>query len=76
MTKKYLLNADDVADRLGVSKAKAYKVIRELNEELQEMGFIIISGRLPRTYLEKKFFGYQNETEKDMNQEGGVYASV
>ena len=76
MTKKYLLNADDVADRLGVSKAKAYKVIRELNEELQEMGFIIISGRLPRTYLEKKFFGYQSENEKDMNQEGGVYAGV
>ena len=43
MSEKYLLNADDVAMRLEVSKAKAYKVIKELNEELKKMGFIIIA---------------------------------
>ena len=76
MSEKYLLNADDVAMRLEVSKAKAYKVIKELNEELKKMGFIIISGRLPRTYFEKKFFGYNTDTELVTSQEGGEYAGV
>ena len=60
MKEKYMITADEIADELGVSKGKAYKIIRDLNAELEQMGFVVISGKIPRAYLEKKFFGYQS----------------
>lgn len=60
MKETYMMTADEIADELGVSKGKAYKVIRDLNTELEQMGFIVISGKIPRAYWEKKFFGYNS----------------
>jgi hypothetical protein len=54
-----MMNANDVAKELGVSKGHAYKVIRMLNAELQEQGYIVVSGKVPRAYWEKKFYGYK-----------------
>ncbi len=62
MKETYMMTADEIADELGVSKGKAYKVIRDLNAELEQMGFIVISGKVPRAYWEKKFFGYNSAT--------------
>ena len=61
MKSNYMMSADDIAEELGVSKGKAYKLIRDLNQELVKNGFIVISGKLPRAYWEKKFYGYQTE---------------
>ena len=36
MKTNYLMGAEDVANELGVSKGHAYKVIRQLNEELEK----------------------------------------
>ena len=38
------IRAEEVADELGVSKPYAYKLIRQLNEELKDKGFITIAG--------------------------------
>ena len=35
MQKQSFMRADEVAQELGISKSHAYKVIHELNEELQ-----------------------------------------
>ncbi len=53
------LNAEQVADELGISKPFAYKVIRELNVELKEKGFVIIAGRISTKYFEERFYGVQ-----------------
>lgn len=60
MKETYMMTADEIANELGVSKGKAYKIIRDLNTELEKMGFIVISGKIPRAYWEKKFFGYHS----------------
>ena len=57
----YLMTANDVVNELGVSKGHAYKVIRILNEELREKGFVVITGKIPRAFWEKKFYGYTNQ---------------
>ena len=44
------IRAEEVADELGVSKPYAYKLIRQLNEELKDKGFITIAGRVNRQY--------------------------
>ena len=54
MCKKSFLTADDVAEELQVSKAKAYQIIRDLNVELQKMGYLTVAGRVNATYFHKK----------------------
>ena len=39
-----LIHASEVAEELGVSVPYAYKIVKELNEELKKMGYKIISG--------------------------------
>lgn len=59
---KSFLNAEEVAERLEISKPFAYKVIRDLNEELGEQGYITISGRVSAKYFEERFYGLQSES--------------
>ncbi len=54
MENKNFLTADEVAEELSVSKAYAYKVIRELNAELKEQGYLTVSGRVNIAYFHKK----------------------
>mgnify|MGYP000799871977 FL=1 len=54
-----MMTADEVAAELGISKGHAYKMIRQMNEELEKAGFIVVAGKIPRAFWEKKFFGYQ-----------------
>ena len=57
MENKRFLNAQDVANFMGISVPMAYKIIRKLNDELVAAGYIIVSGRISRTYFEKKIYG-------------------
>ena len=51
MQKQSFMRADEVAQELGISKSHAYKVIHGLNEELQEKGYLTISGRVNREFF-------------------------
>lgn len=44
---------------LGVSSAKAYQIIKKLNTELSEKGYITIAGKIPRAYFNEKCYGEQ-----------------
>lgn len=48
------VRASEVAEMLDVSKAKAYKLIAEMNNELRSQNIIVINGRVPRKYLMKR----------------------
>ena len=54
---KYYLTAPEVAEILGVSGGKAYDIIRNLNKELKKDGFIIVAGKVPRKFFNKKYWG-------------------
>lgn len=53
----HMMTAQDVADALGCSVGKAYKVIKSLNDELKEMGYITVAGKLPKAYWAEKMYG-------------------
>lgn len=59
MSNLAFIHADEVAATLGVSKPYAYEVVRELNKELQEKGFLTISGKVSRRYFEERIYGLQ-----------------
>ena len=55
--KNRFICAEEVAQELSVSKPYAYKLIRQLNEELKEKGFITISARVNRQYFYERLYG-------------------
>ncbi|MBR2948873.1 MAG: LysR family transcriptional regulator [Lachnospiraceae bacterium] len=57
------IRADDVAQELSVSKPYAYKIIKQLNEELKAKGFITIAGRVNRQYFYERFYGAERGEE-------------
>ena len=50
MSKELFVKAEEVARELGISKPYAYKLVREMNEELKQKGFITIVFRLPKRF--------------------------
>lgn len=57
LSKELFVRAEEVAGALGISKPYAYKLVREMNEELKQKGFLTIPGRVSRRYFEEKFYG-------------------
>lgn len=71
-----MVYADEVAATLGVAKETAYKIIKSLNKDLEEKGYVIVSGRLPRRFWEEKFYGgadaLYGDDETSLAGEGAV----
>ena len=53
---KRFLNVEDVASVMECSKSVAYTIIRQLNDELKEKGFIIIHGRINAKYFYERVY--------------------
>ena len=58
------MRVNEVAEELGVSVPYAYKLIRELNEELRKTGCITIAGRIDRKFFHEKFYGTREPQER------------
>lgn len=56
--KNMFINVSEVAEVLGISKSAAYKIVRELNTELRNKGFVTIAGRVSRKYFNERFYGF------------------
>ena len=61
VAKELFVRAEEVSQELGISKPYAYKLVREMNEELKQKGFITIPGRVSRRYFEEKFYGLRDK---------------
>ena len=59
------MREEEVARELGVSKSYAYKLVRKLNAELNEMGYLTVAGRISKKYfLEKVCYGERGKMER------------
>ena len=50
------VGAEYVSTLLGVSKAYAYEVIKELNIELASKGYLVVRGKVNKEYLYEKIY--------------------
>ena len=57
--KAQYITVDEVSKALGISRSKSYQIIRNLNKELKDMGYITIWGKCPMQYFKQKFYGFQ-----------------
>ena len=46
MTDKMFMEVQDVTEMLNISEGKAYEIIRMLNAELKEKGYIVVRGMM------------------------------
>jgi len=61
MNEKIYYSADEVAAMLGVSIGKSYKILREMNRDLANKGFLTIAGKIPVEYFREKWYGGAKE---------------
>lgn len=57
MKEKRFLNVNDVAEYMEISVPMAYKIIRKLNDELAAKGYLVVCGKVSRSYFEQKVYG-------------------
>lgn len=63
---KQFYTVKDVMRILQVKEAKAYKIIRELNEELEQRGYIVVSGKVLKRYFDEKVYINEDENMEDL----------
>lgn len=51
-----MLSAKQVAEILDISVSYAYKIINQLNRELEKAGYLTLHGKVDSLYLKKRFF--------------------
>lgn len=54
MTDKMFMEVQDVTEMLNISEGKAYEIIRMLNEELKQQGYMVVQGKVNTKYFFKK----------------------
>ena len=57
MNERVYYSAAEIAQMLGVSMGKAYKILREMNQELAAKGYLTIAGKIPVEYFNEKWYG-------------------
>ena len=70
MAEKIFMSVEEVAEVLDVSVPYAYKLIRQMNEELKATGCITIAGRIDRKFFYEKFYGTRESKKEGTN--GGI----
>ena len=74
MNEKFL-EVGDVMQILGISRSAAYKLMRQINSELEKKGYIVIRGKVSRKYFEERIYGMSDAgytTGKKIETEAGA----
>lgn len=53
---KRMLSASDVSEILSVSRSKAYRIIKQLNDDLEKAGKITVAGKVSARYFFEKTY--------------------
>ncbi|MFC2743354.1 DNA-binding protein [Selenomonas artemidis] len=53
--KSNFITAPEIADVCAISVSKAYKILAELNADLQKMGKCTLRGKTNRRYFEMRY---------------------
>lgn len=61
------ISVKEICQVLSVSESKSYAIVRDLNKELSDKGYMVIPGRVSRKYFEERFYGvdsFEKENEE------------
>lgn len=66
MSRKLYFTAAEVAGMMGIGRTSGYDVVKQLNQELQEKGYLTVDGKVPKDYFDERYYGgshYEEELE-------------
>lgn len=61
MREKFYYTAEEVSQMLGISRAKAYKILQQMNADLEKKGYLIVRGKIPIAYFREKWYGAERK---------------
>ena len=64
MSEKFI-RAEEVAEVMEISVPYAYKIIRKLNQELTDKGYITATGRVNREYFNERVYTVNTSKKKE-----------
>jgi len=65
------LRVRDVMELLDISQSTAYRIMRNINKELETKGYETLSGRVSKKRFREKFYDYDcEENEKKVRNLG------
>ncbi len=67
MDKHLMISASEIAEILGISMSHAYKIVRSLNDDLKQKGFLTIAGKTSRKFFTERFYGSEEGGEKNVS---------
>ena len=50
------INANEISKELQISRSSAYKIIRKLNHELEEKGYLVVNGKVLKRYFVLRYY--------------------
>ena len=64
MSEKFI-RAEEVAEVMEISVPYVYKIIRKLNQELSDKGYITVTGRVNREYFNERVYTVKSPEKKE-----------
>lgn len=64
MASSMFVTVEEVQSDLDVSRSHAYRIIRDMNEELRKRGYLTIAGRVSRKNYEERLYGEPRTSER------------
>lgn len=60
MNEKRYYTALEVGKMIGVGRTSAYSIVKKLNKELSDKGYLVVDGKISKDYFESKYFSDPN----------------
>lgn len=54
------VTAHEIGEVMGISSAYAYRIIRQLNDELSNQGYLTIQGKTSKKYFYERIYGKES----------------
>ena len=54
---KIFISDKELSEIMDISLGHAYKLIKQMNNELKQSGYLVVAGKVPIAFFKKKFFG-------------------
>ena len=70
--KTQFVTVNEISKVLGISRSKAYQIVRDMNNELKNEGYITVAGKCPAKFLERKFYGFELDEIKNSEKDQSV----
>ena len=62
---KTFISVKEICQVLSVSESKSYAIVRDLNKEHSDKGYMVIPRRVSRKYFEERFYGVDSLEKED-----------